>query len=203
MKKTFQLILFALIIGIFVYMGSLASDKNQLSNDVLRLHVVGASDSEEDQSVKLQIRDAVLVAVAEVTAGANCKEDAQKLLENNLHTLELAANAVLESKGLADRTSVTLKKEEFPTREYETFTLPAGIYDSLRVTIGEGNGRNWWCVVFPSLCIPAASEKTAEVAASAGFSESLSGAITGQEPYEVRFFLLDAWGRLENFFHKG
>jgi hypothetical protein len=74
-----------------------------------------------------------------------------------------------------------LRKEEFPKREYDTFTLPAGVYDSLRVTIGEGTGRNWWCVVFPSLCIPAASEETKDVAAGAGFSDSLSGAITGED----------------------
>lgn len=203
MKKTFQLILFAVIIGIFVYMGSISSDKKQLSNDILRLHVVGASNGETDQAVKIRVRDAVLAAVEEVAAGADSKAEAQMLLSENLQALELAANGVLEEQGLTDRATVTLMEEEFPTREYDTFTLPAGVYDSLRVTIGEGQGRNWWCVVFPSLCIPAASEDTADVAVGAGFSNSLSGAITGEERYEVRFFLLDVWGRLENFFHKG
>ena len=203
MKKTFQFILFVLIIGIFVYMGSISSDKKQLSNDILRLHVVGASNGETDQAVKIRVRDAVLAAVEEVAAGADSKAEAQMLLSENLQALELAANGVLEEQGLTDRATVSLRKEEFPTREYDTFTLPAGVYDSLRVTIGEGQGRNWWCVVFPSLCLPAASEGTADVAVGAGFSGSLSGAITGEEGYEIRFFLLDVWGRLENFFHKG
>ena len=203
MKKTFQFILFVLIIGIFVYMGSISSDKKQLSNDILRLHVVGASNGETDQAVKIRVRDAVLAAVEEVAAGADSKAEAQMLLSENLQALELAANGVLEEQGLTDRATVSLRKEEFPTREYDTFTLPAGVYDSLRVTIGEGQGRNWWCVVFPSLCLPAASEGTADVAVGAGFSGSLSDAITGEEGYEIRFFLLDVWGRLENFFHKG
>ena len=203
MKKGLKFLLFAVILGVFVYMGSLASDKKQLTDDILRLHVVGATNSGEDQAVKLQVRDAVLAAVTELTAGADNKEDAQKLLADNLSVLERAANEVLSEQGLIHRATVSLNREEFPTREYDTFTLPAGIYDSLRVTIGEGQGRNWWCVVFPSLCIPAASEETKDVAAGAGFSDSLSGAITGQEQYQVRFFLLDIWGRLENFFHKG
>ena len=184
-------------------MSSLASDKKQLSNDILRLHVVGASNSQADQAVKLQVRDAVLTAVEDVTSGADNKEDAEKLLSENLQILEQAANDVLVEQGFSQRATVSLKKEEFPTREYDTFSLPAGVYDSLRITIGEGQGRNWWCVVFPSLCIPAASEETADVAAGAGFSDSLSGAITGERQNQVRFFLLDVWGRLENLFHKG
>ena len=189
--------------AVFVYMLSIAADKKQLSDEILRLHVVANSDSTEDQTVKLQVRDAVLGEVEKLTAGAACKEEAQRLLSGELEKLEQAANAVLEANGFMDRAKVTLAKEAFPVREYDTFSLPAGVYDSLRVTIGEAQGRNWWCVVFPSLCIPAASEGVEDTAAGAGFSDSLSGAITGEPQYEVRFFLLDVWGRLENFFWKG
>jgi stage II sporulation protein R len=203
MKKIAQYISFALLFGAFVYMGSLASDKMQLSDDILRLHVVGSSNSEKDQAIKLMVRDAVLAAVEEITEGAINKEEVERCLQEHLQTLETVANAVLEEQGLTDRASVTLMQEEFPAREYETFTLPAGVYDSLRVNIGQGNGRNWWCVVFPNLCIPAASEDTADIAVGAGLSGSLSGAITGDKRYEVRFLLLDVWGRLENFFRKG
>ena len=201
MKKLFKFLVLAVIIGVFVYMGSLASDKKQLSDNILRLHVVGASNSEEDQTVKLLVRDAVLAAVEDVTEGTKDKVQAEKMLSGKLEKLEQAANRVLKEHGFSDRATVTLGKEAFPTRQYDTFALPAGVYDSLRVTIGEGAGHNWWCVVFPSLCIPAASEETKDVAAGAGFSDSLSGAITGQPQYEVRFFLLDVWGKIENFFH--
>ena len=203
MKKSLKMIAVALVLVVCTYMVSLASDKKQLSNDILRLHVVGASNSLEDQEMKLQVRDAVLAAVQDVTAGVTDKQGMDQCLRENLQNLEDAANNALRELGSSHQATVTLGQEEFPLREYDTFTLPAGVYDSLRVTIGEGQGRNWWCVVFPSLCIPAATEKTKDVAVGAGFSDSLTGAITGDERYEVRFFLLDVWGRLEKFFHKG
>ena len=93
--------------------------------------------------------------------------------------------------------------EEFATRYYDTFTLPAGIYEALRITIGEGEGQNWWCVVFPTLCVGATVEEFEETAHCAGFSDGLTGALTGEDGYEVRFFFLDALGKLENFLHKG
>ena len=98
---------------------------------------------------------------------------------------------------------MSFRRELFPTREYDTFSLPAGVYDSLRVTIGQGEGHNWWCVAFPSLCLSAASEEFADKAAGAGFPDSLTGALDGEEKYEVRFFLLDALGELEKFLYAG
>ncbi len=95
-----------------------------------------------------------------------------------------------------------MAREAFPAREYDTFALPAGCYDALRITVGEGQGQNWWCVVFPRLCLPTVSEDFEVEAVGAGFSDTLTGALTGE--YEVRFFLLELLGRLENFlFGKG
>ena len=107
---------------------------------------------------------------------------------------------MLQQVGSPQSANVTLKKETFGTRVYDTFSLPAGVYDSLRIVIGAGEGRNWWCVVFPGLCVPAASEGVEDVAVSAGFSEELGKTLTGEEPYEIRFLLLDWLGRVENFF---
>lgn len=203
MKKGIKFLAGAILLAAVVYMGSIISDKQQLSDEILRLHVVANSDSVADQAVKLRVRDAVLAVVEDVTADAQSKDEAHDMLSEQLERLEAAANTVLDAQGISDRAQVTLELEEFPTREYETFTLPAGVYDSLRITIGNGEGRNWWCVVFPGLCIPAASDGVEDTAAGAGFSDSLSGAITGEPRYEVRFFLLDVLGQLENFFHKG
>ena len=197
-KRLISLVLVAAV----VYMGSVIADKQTLSEEILRLHVVANSDSQADQAVKLKVRDAILEAVEESLVAVEFKADAQDSIENRLSELEDIANAVLDEAGIADRATVSLTAEEFPTRVYDTFTLPAGVYDSLRVTIGDGAGQNWWCVVFPSLCLPAASEQVEDVAAGAGFSDSLSGAITGEEKYEVRFYLLDCLGRIENFFHR-
>ena len=203
MKKTLRWFALVLVLSAFVYMISVVSDKRQLQDGILRLHVVANSDDGDDQAVKLQVRDAVLEELETLTAQAETKDEAQDILAAHLDRLEAVANEKLASLGVEDRASVSLELEAFPTREYDTFTLPAGVYDSLRVTIGAGEGRNWWCVVFPGLCVPAASDGVADTAAGAGFSESASGAITGAPRYEIRFYLLDLLGRLENFFHKG
>jgi stage II sporulation protein R len=92
--------------------------------------------------------------------------------------------------------------EEFSKRVYDTFSLPAGLYESLRIIIGEGEGKNWWCVVFPELCLPATSEGFEETASCAGFPDALTAALEGEEGYEIRFFLLDVLGRLENLIHR-
>ena len=129
-------------------------------------------------------------------------EQAKSYLRDHLSELQTLANQVLREAGFSETAAVSLNSEAFPTREYDTFSLPAGIYQSLRVTIGAGAGQNWWCVVFPEFCVPATSAGMENVAASSGFPDSLTQALTGNEDYQIRFFLLDCLGKLENFFHK-
>ena len=97
---------------------------------------------------------------------------------------------------------ISLAKESFDTRYYDTFALPAGIYSSLRIELGEGEGKNWWCVAFPALCMPAAGKDFRDVATGAGFSDDLTASLASGTKFEVRFFVLDLLGRLENFFNK-
>ena len=197
MKKVLMAVFFCLLaVGIL----NLAADRETLKNQVVRLHVVGASDSEEDQAIKLQVRGGVLDSLKETMQDVTNAEEAKAFLTENLAMIESAANRVLAEVGCGDTASVTLQTEEFDTRVYDTFTLPAGLYDALRITIGEGEGRNWWCVVFPSLCMPETTQGFADVAAGAGFSEELTGTLT--QDYEVRFFFLDLLGQVENFFHR-
>lgn len=203
MRKALKLVATLCLIGAVIYMGSLVRDKHQLSDKVLRLHVVANSDSQKDQTIKLRVRDAILDEAQQLTMGSIDKVQACEKIREGLKHLENVANEVLDELGIADRAKVTLTREEFGLRQYDTFSLPAGVYDSLRVTIGEGQGKNWWCVIFPSLCIPAASDTATDTAAGAGFSDSLTGAVTGDDGYEVRFFFLDVLGKLENFFHIG
>ena len=203
MRKALKCGAVFMLLAISVYMMSVIKDRNTLNNEILRLHVVANSDTERDQAVKLKVRDAVIAELEQTIAQAADKEAAETLVLDKLPELEQAANEVLAAEGFSERATVTLTAEEFPTRYYDTFALPAGVYDSLRISIGSGQGHNWWCVVFPSLCVPAAVEGVEDTAASAGFSDSLSGAITGEQGYEVRFFVLDCLGRLQNFFHLG
>ena len=181
----------------------LAADRQRLSEDIIRLHVVGASDSEADQAVKLQVRDAVLAELETAMAAQPDADTAAAWLTAHLGAVEQAANDALAAAGTADRATVTLQREAFPTRDYDTFSLPAGVYESLRVTIGSGEGRNWWCVVFPSLCVSATAEGFADTAAGAGFSDGLTNTLEQEPGYEVRFFLLDCLGWLQNWLFGG
>ena len=182
-----------------LYSFSLIRDRRLLNDQVIRLHVVGASNSTEDQSIKLSVRDAILERIKTLTADSTAKAEVQQILADNLDLLKEIANTVLRKAGMEQRAQVTLQKESFETREYDTFTMPAGVYDSLRIVIGDGEGKNWWCVVFPSLCNATASTEVEDVAVSAGLSEDLSKSITRENGYEVRFFFLDWLGRLQNF----
>lgn len=177
-------------------------DKQTLEDSLIRLHVVASSDSQEDQAVKLQVRDAVVSCVEAALSKVKTIDEAKAWLQENLPEIQQAANQVLKKLGLDYEASVTLAPEPFPKRDYDTFSLPSGVYESLRVTLGEGQGQNWWCVVFPQLCLPAAGEDTDSVAAGAGFSEALTGAVTGKEGYHLRFYFLDVLGKLENFFFR-
>ena len=189
------------VLLIFAFFG-LMSDKRKLREEVIRLHVVGASDSAEDQAVKLQVRDGILAALEGELMELTDPASAKVYLQENLQIIEEIANETLKNGGFTQRATVTLMEEAFPVRHYDTFSLPSGVYQSLRVTIGEGEGKNWWCVVFPSLCLPAAGERFEDAAAGAGFSDELSSTLKEEQTYEVRFFLLDLLGKLENFFFK-
>ena len=191
-----------LVIGA-VYTYSVYKDKQTLNEQIIRLHVVADTDDPADQELKLQVRNEILRLVHAIKEGASSKEEALTRLREQLPALEEAANAVLSKEGKEYHAAVTLDEEAFPTRFYDTFSLPAGIYDSLRVTIGSGQGKNWWCVVFPDLCMPAASAEVEDTAVAAGFSDTLSKTLTRQEGYEIRFLVLDCFGKLQNFLHMG
>lgn len=184
-----------------LFMGTvLVTDYNLLTDHLIRLHVVANSDSAEDQAVKLQVKDAVVERLEQIMQQMPDAKEAKTYLQSKLSELQEYVNGLLADMGVNAKATVTLQREAFGVRAYDTFALPSGVYESLRIEIGEGVGKNWWCVVFPSLCIPATSEGFSDVAAGAGFSDTLVSTLTGQSGYEIRFFLLDCLGRLENLF---
>ena len=201
MKKLVNRVFVCLLIAAVFWTGSLIADRQKLRDQLIRLHVVGASNSEEDQTVKLQVKNAVVEYLNAAMADIADVEAAKAYVSENLPKIQKAANDALIALGVEPTAVATFCKEEFGKRVYDTFSLPSGIYDSLRITIGEAEGRNWWCVVFPTLCFSATAEELETVAAGAGFSDALTGAITGQEKYEIRFYFLDLLGKLENLRH--
>ncbi len=129
----------------------------QVRQDVLRLHILANSDSPEDQALKLQVRDAVLLETEDLFSGAATLAEAQAKAAACLPAIEETARRTLAENGCQLPVRAELTRMYFNTREYEDSTLPAGEYDALRLTIGEAQGKNWWCVMFPPLCIPAAA----------------------------------------------
>ena len=203
MRKSLKRLGICALIVCLVWAAGIVSNKQLLQNGLIRLHVVAASDSETDQNLKLLVRDAVIRSLRENMDHVKDMEEAKAYLRENLPKIEALANGVLQNAGIHDTVTVSLRPEEFGTRVYDTFTLPAGVYEALRITIGAGEGHNWWCVVFPALCVGATVEEFEETAHCAGLSDSLTAALAGEEDYEVRFLILDALGKLENFLHKG
>lgn len=200
MRKLCRRVAFCFLVAAFFWCGTLVADRQRLQEELIRLHIVANSDAGEDQAVKLQVRDAVTESLRTALADVADVEQAKAYLRENLPKIQKIANTALAEAGMEPSAVVTLCREAFDTRVYDTFSLPAGIYEALRITIGEGQGKNWWCVVFPGLCIPATSDGFDEVAAGAGFPDALNRTLKGEAGYEVRFFLLDALGRLENIF---
>ena len=197
MRKLLKIACILLIVYVAFWCGGVLSDRSALNENLIRLHVVANSDSAEDQALKLKVRDAVVQKLQETMNSFPTVEEAKAYLQEHLPELQEFVNQVIRELGSADTAEVTLDQEAFDTREYDTFTLPAGYYEALRITIGQGEGQNWWCVVFPSLCVRT-SEDFADTAVGAGFSDSLTETL--QEEPTIRFFLLDWLGRVENFF---
>ena len=202
MKKAIKRVAACLLAVILVWGGTVVMDKQTLRRELVRLHVVGASDSEADQTMKLRLKDAVVDSLKTDMAKLSSAEEAKAYLRENLPKIEAFANQFLQKAGIQDTVKVQLGEEAFSARVYDTFTLPAGVYESLRITIGEGEGRNWWCVVFPALCLPATTDGFEESASCAGFSDALTGALEGEQTYEIRFWVLDTLGKIENFLHR-
>lgn len=203
MKKLMKRVGICLSAAVLIWGVSIVSNRQKLNTELIRLHVVANSDSEEDQRIKLQVRDAIVDSLQEAMGDIADLDAAKAYIQENIPKLQHIANDVLSDLGVDADAVVTLGKESFDTRYYDTFRLPAGVYESLRITIGEGNGKNWWCVVFPTLCLPATASGFETVAAGAGFDDALTAALEGKDGYEIRFFLLDALGKMENMFFKG
>ena len=177
-----------------IWLWGIVTDSGDLRENLLRLHVVGASNSQEDQAVKLQVRDAVLGSLEEGLRDMTDPQEAWDYVSRMLPQVEAAANRALAAAGFSETVQVSLTEEAFPTREYDTFSLPAGVYKALRVVIGEGEGKNWWCVVFPQLC--GAEGEFVETANAAGLDPELAKSLEGE--YELRFWVLEKLGELKN-----
>ena len=183
---------------------AIAYSETGLDEKLVRLHVVAASDSEEDQALKLTVRDEILSALEPALAGVTDVREAQSIIAEELPALEERLRVFLDELGVEQTVKAELRKEAFPTREYATFALPAGPYTSLRVSLDGGGGENWWCVVFPPLCAASAMETLPQGSyQTAGLNERDLMLITqADETYVVKFKLAEVLGGVKNWLGK-
>ena len=158
MKKKIRIsLIFGLICAICLSFFNFNLLCDDLRQNVLRLHIIANSDSEADQELKLKIRDAILSETGSLFANSQSLEEANLKTEQHLKNFEEIANRVINESGFCYDATVSLGERFFETRHYENFTLPAGNYRSLIINLGESKGKNWWCVIYPTVCLPAAS----------------------------------------------
>ena len=186
----------ALLIGMAVFLISGAvslQNRDQLADKVVRLHILANSDSEEDQALKLRVRDRVLERATELLEQTGDRREAADVLQSHLPELERIAAEEISDCGYEYDVTAEVANTMFPTKEYDGFTLPAGEYLALRIIIGEGNGHNWWCVVSPPLCTTAAADVPAS-ALAAGFDEEEVALVTEEnEGYVLKFKAMEWW----------
>lgn len=197
MKKSrmFEIsVAFGLVIAIAFSIIGFGAECENIRQDVVRLHILANSDSEEDQQVKLIVRDALLNSGKELFSGIVNVDNAEQCLETQKQELVEIANKVLAENGFDYKAQIYLTEEYFSTRTYEDFTLPAGEYLALKVILGRGEGHNWWCVMFPPLCLPAASEN-ADI--DAVFGENGAEIVGGTSKYEMRFKIVEIFENLK------
>ena len=199
MKKPFGLV-FCIVFFFALWCSAMdGAAAESLSGKLVRLHVLAASDSEADQQMKQKVRDTVLGLVTPALENCETRSEAISVLTPLLPEIERAAEETLRSLGSGETVTALLSEEPYPIRDYDTFSLPAGTYESLRVRIGPGEGRNWWCVVFPPLCLSAAEGGDPDDAWEV-FSPSEQRLISGSGRV-IRFKALEWWQKVKSLLH--
>lgn len=165
----------------------------EIPNDVFRFHILANSDSEEDQALKLKVRDKVLEKTKILFDTANSKSDAEKFVKANLETIEKIAQNEVYKNGYNYPVKAEVVNMHFDTRYYESYTLPSGMYDALRITIGNAKGHNWWCVMYPSICISTVDE--GKDRAKDALSDDEYSVVTDNK-VEYKFFIVELFQKI-------
>lgn len=169
--------------------------QRQLAEKVLRFHVLANSDTIEDQELKLEVRDAIGSYMQEKMHNPESKEACEAFVAEQIPEIERVAAQVVEKAGFPYEVHAELTECEFPVKTYGAYTFPAGTYDALRVMIGEGEGKNWWCVMYPNMCFENSmyevTDEKSEEALRAVLDEEEYEAVLSSGNYEVRFWFLE------------
>lgn len=196
MKKKILTVLITLTLLITTLAVLPVHGESEIYSSVLRLHVIANSDSEDDQNLKLLVRDAVLAEAQILLCNVYDRAKAEETVMQNIEILRSVAEKTVLDNGYDYPVAIELGKEEYPTKNYESCSFPAGEYTSLRILIGEAAGQNWWCVLFPPLCLSAATD--ADAFASVGITDNQYQIITDSEStkYKIRFKILESFSEI-------
>ncbi len=187
-------VLAALLICCILNISSFSEECRNIRSKTLRMHVIANSDSNADQELKLKVRDAVLAEGKEIFDGSVTADDAKSKILPETERLRKAALEVIENEGFSYDVKITVADEYFDTRTYDnSVTLPAGYYTAVKVIIGEGKGHNWWCVMFPPMCLPAA---TKECELSDVLEESETEIVEGGNKYKFKFKIVEIYEKI-------
>lgn len=186
MKQAIAMLLILLLAAAAANLGQTAETLSQIEHSVIRLHILADSDSTADQTAKLLVRDALLQSAGEWIPENADFASGCAALRRQLAAIRETAEQTLRASGCPDAVNVTLEQTEFPARRYGDITLPAGEYQALRVEIGKAEGQNWWCVMYPAMCIPAAEQTPADI-----LSDDACNMAMHPEEYEVRLKCVD------------
>ena len=196
MRLFLKSLLCSFVISSLISMTGFCSVCENLQNDVFRLHIIANSDSEQDQSLKLKIRDGILEYTSKLFAECKDRDEAIIAAKENLEDIKRFSQDMVYSYGYDYQVDAYITEMDFDTRIYEEFTLPAGKYNALRIVIGNGQGHNWWCMLYPALCIPSAQEKKPELS----LDENETDVISNPGKYEVKFRLVEIFEAIRSFF---
>lgn len=186
-------LLLALIFSLLISSVRFEAGCEELKENILRLHIIANSDSEADQKLKLEVRDAILASGTQKLDSANDIDEAIVSAKEEIAHFQAVAEAVIKEKGFNYPVKVSVAKKYFSTREYDTFTLPAGEYEALCVEIGEAKGKNWWCVMYPAICISAAADLDDAV------SNQAKSIATGKQKYVIKFKTVEIFEEIKKF----
>lgn len=199
MSKIVRAIAAALVLSLVISFCGFSGECDQIRGRVFRLHVLANSNSDEDQQLKLKVRDTVVATAADLFDTAKNKQDAIELAKEKLPEIQAAAQQRVYDEGYDYPVHAYIVNMYFTTRQYTTVTLPAGMYDALRITIGSGQGKNWWCVVFPPMCVSAASDASELNDVLDPDQEDI---VTEPKKYEVKFKIVEIFEDISNQFGK-
>ncbi len=196
MNKTMKIFvpIFLFLLLISAYVTPFIQTSERISDDVFRLHILANSDNEEDQQLKLKVRDAVLKKGQNVFTDCSSLEDIIASCESNIDLFEETATECIKENGYNYSVNAYVDKEYFNTREYEEITLPSGIYNALKIEIGEAKGHNWWCVMFPAICLSAVSDSEMNNI----LDEEEIELINSDNKFEIRFKIVEIYEKIKS-----